>query len=469
MKLQTHKSDIERSILTGAIVSDRVLSRIVLHLGKDRRPFRSRWSNIIFSWCRSYFAQYQKAPRRSIQSLFNSYAQKSTEDESVTLIDRFLQTLSDDYRAIARSLNEDYLVDQASKFFNTVRLDRLRESLEAELAQGNVDEAHRQVIGFSPVNLSSGDFISVFTDRQALVDALTQTEEDVLVHYPSALGEFFGKDLCRDAFVAFMAPEKRGKSYWLMDLAWRSSVRNKRRTLFYSVGDMSQRQMMRRLVARAARRPIDPGEYVVPIRMDHREGGLPRIRLRRESVAERMTVKEAASMMHHWVEDSALDYPLLKLRCTSNDTTRVTDIRLDVEQQVQQGWVPDVVVIDYADILAAETGSGDDYRHQINKTWQALRRLSQDFHLLVVTATQTNAASYESETLRRKHQSEDKRKIAHATGMVGINQTEEEKERGIFRLNWVARRESAYQESRCVFSAGCLAIGNPAMKSTWRE
>jgi hypothetical protein len=159
---------------------------------------------------------------------------------------------------------------------------------------------------------------------------------------------------------------------------------------------------------------------------------------------------------------------LLKLECTSNSTTNVGNIRTSIDEEIKLGWVPDVVVIDYADILAPETGtSAMDFRQQTNRTWQALRRLSQDYHILVVTATQSDAASYDTQLLTRKNFSEDKRKYAHVTGMVGINQNEEQKEIGVFRLNWILLREGIYYESRCVTVAGSLNIANPAILSTW--
>jgi hypothetical protein len=85
----------------------------------------------------------------------------------------------------------------------------------------------------------------------------------------------------------------------------------------------------------------------------------------------------------------------------------------------------------------------------------------------VVTATQTDADSYDAKVLKRGNFSEDKRKYAHVTGMVGINQTDREKAEGLYRLNWVVLRELEFSESKCVWTAGCLAIGNPAIVSTF--
>jgi hypothetical protein len=75
--------------------------------------------------------------------------------------------------------------------------------------------------------------------------------------------------------------------------------------------------------------------------------------------------------------------------------------------------------------------------------------------------------SYKEDLIGREHFSEDKRKMAHVTGMVGINQTRREKERGVYRLNWVVLREGEFIEEHCVHVAGCLGLANPAMKSAF--
>ena len=92
----------------------------------------------------------------------------------------------------------------------------------------------------------------------------------------------------------------------------------------------------------------------------------------------------------------------------------------------RDGWLPDVIVIDYADLLAAES-SRTEGRDTINGTWKALRALSQELHGLVVTATQSDANSATTGLLTRANFSEDKRKFAHITGMNGLNQNNEEK------------------------------------------
>jgi hypothetical protein len=67
--------------------------------------------------------------------------------------------------------------------------------------------------------------------------------------------------------------------------------------------------------------------------------------------------------------------------------------------------------------------------------------------------------------MNRSNFSEDKRKNAHVTGMVGLNQTPDENEMEVMRLNWIVRRGARFTNSECCYLAGCLAIGNPAIRS----
>ena len=134
-----------------------------------------------------------------------------------------------------------------------------------------------------------------------------------------------------------------------------------------------------------------------------------------------------------------------------------------------------MVVIDYADLLGVEEHTKrQDVRHQMNASWMTMRRIALTYHCLVVTATQTAATAYNSWIIRKKDFSEDKRKNAHVTGMIGINQSEKsddgqpsEKELGVYRLNWVVLRGGGWPESKVVWTAGNLAVACPCIISSF--
>lgn len=467
MKVHKYSGQEERLILMALVVHTEVLGRVVAGLQTEKEPFKSKWSNLVYRWCRSYYEKYQKAPRRNLEPLFRSYAAKSEDEQTNTLLEKFLVSLSNDYAALAKDINPDYIIDQASAYFNAVRYGRLRDELEDALLQDDKEAAQRAVASFQPIDFAASSVVDVLTDEKEWRAALEMPEDQSLIEYPGDLGEFFSGQLQRDGFVAFMAPEKRGKTFWLLDVAW-MAVRNKRRTFFASVGDMSKRQMLQRIGTRAARRPIKAGVVEMPRKIIRNDSGDVRVKFERHEYSKAISQKDWVAAQRKIHQLTAAEHSLLKLACTANSTTTVEDLDGMLGEAAKEGWSPDVVVVDYADILAPErSAKGQDFRHQTNETWKALRRLSQKWHCLVVTATQSDADSYERKVLTKKNFSEDKRKLAHVTGMVGINQTEEEKQKGLFRLNWVLLREGVFYENRCITVAGCLAVARPAVRSSW--
>lgn len=468
MKVTPYKSEDEKLVLLGLITSTAILGQVLAGLKGEPVPFANDYANTIFRWCSEFYQKHGRAPRGAIRTLFLRYAAKPGRSAAqLGLLERFLQSLDKDARQLVKGLNRDFVVDLASSHFDLVRHGRLRDDLEQALQVKDLAAARETVSRFNPVAFAASDAIDVLTDRQAWLDALEAEEAEVLVHYPGALGEFFGHQLSREGFVSFLAPEKRGKTFWLLDVAWRA-LRERRRVFFFSAGDMSRKGMLRRLMTRAARRPLREGKVMRPRKIRLTSTRQAQVQHEAQSFTKPISRKQLLHTQKELHRLSAAKHSLLKLSAHSNSSLTVAAMRQELDEAIRFGWVPDVVVVDYMDILAPEAGShGQDFRHQTNETWKAMRRLSQDYHVLVVTATQADAASYEAKVITRQNFSEDKRKLSHVTGMVGINQTEIEKQQGLYRLNWVLLREGDYYETRCVWTAACLTLSNPAVKSIW--
>lgn len=465
MRLERIQANEERTIVTALIVSSTVLARVASSWKKDEDLFHSQWANLAARWCVRYFHQYGKAPRAAITGLFESWASKGDRDkDTVRLMERFLAGIDGEYRALSKELNPEFVIDTAAQHFNRVRISRLRDELEGDLDMGEVDKAKARVASFGSVDLGVGSAIDVLQDQTAVQAAFEEQLED-LIEFPGALGEFFRGALGRDALVSFMGPEKRGKTFWLMDAAWRAMLQ-RRRVAVFAVGDMSQNQMMRRFLTRAARTPLRPGCVRYPVKIRFKNGEVD-VRHEERQFEKGLNWQRAWAATQEAITRTRTNESLLRLVVHPNSTCSVVDIRTQLRDWAREGWVADVVVIDYADILAPEPGSGVDVRNQINATWKALRRLSQEFHILVLTATQADAASYSKNILEMENFSEDKRKLAHVTGIVGINQTKDEKLVGGYRLNWIVRRESEFSPSQVVGVASCLPVANPSVRSCW--
>lgn len=464
MRVEKRDGSVVRKILIGMIVDQTVLG----HIASIWEPelFSSKWANLIARWAVSYYNKYDKPPRRSIEGMFESWAAKADDEDTVKLVERFVHVLSEEY-STAKELNAEHVIDLARVYFNKCKLIKLADGIQGDIDLGHIEEAKRRVESFGSVEIGAGFGVDVLLDKEAVRKAFLAKAEP-LIRYPSALKNFFGSTLCRGGFIAFMGPEKRGKTFWLMDMAWRAMLQRKR-VAFFEVGDMTQDDIEQRWMARAAKRPLEKCKFDWPTSIDHNPG---------ETSATIETDRFEYDRPMRWGEGwSAYERvqkhkirskeSYLKLVCTPNDTMTVDGIASVLQSWERKGWVPDVCVIDYADILAPRTGIREE-REQINSIWKGLRRISQSgSQPLVVTATQADAASYDAHTMSSKHFSNDKRKYAHVTGMIGINQTPEEKEQSLQRLNWIMNRGSRFNQMKCVHVAGCLEVGNPAILSTF--
>ena len=139
---------------------------------------------------------------------------------------------------------------------------------------------------------------------------------------------------------------------------------------------------------------------------------------------------------------------------------------LDIWER-QDGFVPDVIVIDYADLLAPDGGGVQEFRHKQDQVWKSLRALSQERHVLTVTATQADADSYKKDSLSLSNFSEDKRKLAHVTAQYGLNQDPQGKEKrlGILRVNEIVVREGEFSPDNEVTVLQDLAAGRAYLES----
>lgn len=458
MKTQRRDASDERRVLTGMIFDGTVLARLSA-VWDDSGPFRGKWTNLVGGWCVSHFRRYGKPPAEDVEAHFTRWAEKSQDEATVTLVEKFLGTLE-----VPKTVNAEHVVDLAGALFNRVRVERLRDDLDADLDAGEVEKAIARAQGIGRVEAGAGSCVDVFADGAA-IDAAFDSKSEVLIEYPGALGKFFRDALERDALVAFMAPEKRGKSFWLLDVAYRAASQ-RRRVAFFEVGDMSQNQIMRRFMSRVARRPVKPRTVKWPLSISRAEGEDVATVEHREIEFKEGLTKEHARLAAEKFRRRVLKskQPYLRLSCHPNSTLNVQGVSAVLKTWEAGGWTPDVVVVDYADILAAPAGVTET-RDQINTTWKQLRALSQSLHCLVVTATQSDAASYKTSLLGRSNFADDKRKYAHVTAMFGVNQTEPEKAAGVCRLNTLVLREDEFAETGVVHVAECRSLASPAVLS----
>lgn len=496
----------ERRIIKGMIVSNQFLGGISSIYKAELMSIP--YAKQVARWCLMYYQKYGRAPKKHIQDIYESHARKGLPSDQQDMIAEFLQSISKEFQKETK-FNAQYGLDQAEEYFKSRSFEVLKEDLESALAINNVQAAELLISQFKHIKRQADDGINPFTDKQMMVDAFEQ-ETHPLFTLPGAIGQLLNDQLQRGNFISIMAPEKRGKTWWLMELAKRA-YKARCNVAFFGLGDMSRNQMQRRfgmMVAGKSWQPKHCGKILIPcLDCERNQNDKCHLKWRKNRIGldgvekfsdtpdgyrvctrcigkplnkfrgaiwyeERgpvtpLTWRESIRASKHFASRSAGKRDF-KLVCAPAKSMSVADIRarLDVWEDTE-GFVPDVVIADYMDILNSEPGSSKEDRHKINENWMSARALSLERDCLFISATQSDADSYNRELIGPDNFSEDKRKYAHVTGVLAINQTEEEKAAGIQRLGWVFLRESDYDRRRTVKVIQCLQVGKPCIASYW--
>ena len=468
MELTKRKIDdqTERQIVTGMIVSDRYLQEVrplyQPHL-MELDPCRT-----LAGWCLDYWGQYGRAPGIHIQDIFHSHARNGLGDAEADIIASILAAANEEYER-AEKFNVDYLLDQTERHFKGKSLLRLTEDLKTALVSpaGGPLEAERVLGEYARVERPRRRGLCPMTDREAVKAAFAE-QASPLFNYGGPLGEMLNPMLTRAGFLALLAPPKRGKSWMLMELALRAAGAGCN-VAFFECGDMTEPQWLRRFHVRLAFRPYRHyrSEYQGTVQIPFLVPGQDGMVRYEEHRVEPLNAREALRSGRMFLKKK-MKGRRLRLVCHSSGTLTLSAVRtqLDLWEQLE-GFIPDVLIFDYADILAPEKAGPKDFRHQQNDVWKGLRALSQERHCLVLTASQSNSDGIKREQLSARNFSEDMRKLAHVTGMYGLNQTAREKAAGLLRLNEIVVREGDFNNTRSVSLLQALHVGRPVLGNYW--
>lgn len=504
---------IERRIIIGLIASTEFIEGI--NKIWDSKLLTSSTARILANWCLEHYKQYHKAPEQDIQGIYTAKLKKGLPEDKAEWIEDILSGLSDEHEH--SQFNADYLLDQTKEYFQERQLRNLADEIQGELDAGNVIEAEQVATEYISINNKEesgfASSIEPFTSAsRPIVKRAFAERANPLFKFPFALGEFWNFEMTRGGFVALEGVEKSGKTFWLMEIALRA-VRAGCNVVFFQAGDMTENQQIRRLGIYLAEKS-DQERYCKQLFIPRVDCKLHQLDECDKDVREDDSGMELASLdgltyeslvgktieypdhspctncRKHigavWLKPKAPVHPLnwkeayilfiefqkrykarFRLSSYPNETLTISTMKslLSIWER-REAFVPDVIVIDYADILAPDSDiKRVDIRDQTNRIWQRLRSLSQERHCLVVTATQAAASGYDRTTLRRQDFSEDKRKLAHVTAMYGLNQTDEEAKIGIIRINEIDVRESAVDRRKPVTVLQRLEMGRPFLGS----
>ena len=115
------------------------------------------------------------------------------------------------------------------------------------------------------------------------------------------------------------------------------------------------------------------------------------------------------------------------------NTATINTLRAHVEKLALKGFQPDLVLIDYADIMRS-TRQYDSLRHELKLIYEELRSYAEELGVPFWTASQSNKDGSESEVVDLSNMSEAYGKAFVADLVVSISRRAQEKSTGWGRL-----------------------------------
>lgn len=114
-------------------------------------------------------------------------------------------------------------------------------------------------------------------------------------------------------------------------------------------------------------------------------------------------------------------------------------LRALMDRYEAKGQMFDLVVVDYADIMAPNHRYNDVIENS-KSVYVDLRAIAQEKNVAMLTATQTNREGYKATVAKAEHVAEDFNKVRTVDLMISINITDEERSKGEARLYFAASR-----------------------------
>lgn len=122
------------------------------------------------------------------------------------------------------------------------------------------------------------------------------------------------------------------------------------------------------------------------------------------------------------------------------NTASIHTIRAHLERLSLKGFVPDIIVIDYADIMRS-TRQFDSLRHELKLVYEELRGLAMEIKVPIWTASQSNKEGANSDVIDMTNMSEAYGKAMICDFIVSISRKTHEKSTGWGRL-YVAKNRA---------------------------
>ena len=413
--------------------------------------------------------------------LFGSSVYRNIAEQAINFLDTYKEPISDHladifedeledkdarkrklYESVFENLyhlkdtvNTDFTLDSLRQFVRSQRLKQGVTEAAGELQAGRVVEAEnylRKAIKTDLVSFDPG--LVLRDDPTGFLDSINKAPEFISLGIPHFDRILLGPE--KKTLLLWLAAANRGKS-WALIHTGKCALLARKKVLHITL-EMSQPKVAARYVQSFFSIKKREADLKVPIfeEDDGQLTDLSFIDLDRPCLHD----KGVESLLKGKLEKLA---PRINLIIKQFPTGQLTMSGLHAyldQLEHQQMFIPDVVILDYADLMKLDS---NNLRISTGLIYKDLRGLAVERNIAIASASQTNREGEHARIATLKLLGEDYSKAATADIIISYNQTPEERALNLARLFVAKNRDEEAHSS--VLIAQAYAAGQFCLSS----
>lgn len=517
------KTEVENewTIIYYSIMIDEVLSFVYTKYIQEqiKRVYFNEYNRIIFKWLIEYYQLYKKAPGSNIQNIYSN-RKGELEPNQATIIESYLDRYAEEY-IYKHEINFDFIKkDVIPKFVTFQEAELLQKGLQIGLDNYNTQQIIEAIESFNNFSAEeTEDFDTIIPCSSNIVKEYYNRGMDKgLFSLPGQIGKLIGP-IYKGATYAVTGTEKSGKTFFMQELAYQAVLFNRLKVIDISL-EMTKEDRQERIWSRIGNFTPDifsSGEQLIPLfdclnnqmgtcqvkkrktnrlnliknvdfevefwerpewkictkcrnmkygeeinirQIPKEKRFIPAIWYKRKNIKlmNRFRVERSIKLLKHF------NFTNYRQKTFARFSASFDDIYNYYKNYTKKAkFKPDVVIIDYPDIMRPISGQLLD-RFNIDYNWKSCAQFAQEENIALIIADQTNKAARNQRSIKAGDTSEDKRKDAHINLRITLNKTEEEENLGLQRVGTLFKRKGKTINTEVMLLQN-MAVGNPLLDS----
>ncbi len=417
--------------------------------------FSSSIAEQVVKLCYSFYDQFKEAPKNHLHDEVHRYIQKKSPEEK-RLFAEYLKGVS-----TLSVTNKDYVLSRVNTFVKSREFETAAVEFVEMVEKGEFEEAKTLMYKALKQDVTNEDVGLKYLESTTPTYYTNLDENEYLI--PTGIEHLTRliHGYRRGQFVVFLGGQK-GKKTWALIHTAKQALMGGLKVLHIS-HEMTMPEVEMRydmclggLISDRSPRPVrfivrDEEGEIIPNRTV--EQSIQTVYNTRRVLSARNTIRRFGGNL------IIKKYP--PRSCSMEEMERFLD-----HLETFENFIPDVLIVDYIDIMKLPLAAGASLRDKLNEIYLQHKRLADERNILLLSVSQSTRQGRRKTKMTHKDISEDIRKLANVDMFISFSQTDEQAEEGIMQA-WVLGNRTGKDEVGCLFQMN-LDVGRFCTQS-WFE